>query len=119
MSDEPVPDGLGLMQAGDLSERVTFQTLSEAPNAATGGLTPTYATLFEAWANVRPNRAGRFVDDHQVDEFATHSFLIRYVSNWRDARFIAWNSRRYRVVGGAEVAARHWVSVAAVEEGPV
>jgi SPP1 family predicted phage head-tail adaptor len=103
---------------GDLSERVTFQTLSEAPNAGTGGLTPTYATLFEAWANVRAARPGRFIDDHQVDDFATHTFLIRYAANWRDARFILWNSRRWRVTGGTEIEHRRWVSVAAVEEGP-
>ena len=101
----------------ELSERVALQSLADAPVSGTGGLSSTYSTLFEAWAKVRAARSGRYVDDQQIDDAATHEFTIRYRSTWRAAKFLEWSGRRWRIVAGAEVEPRRWLMFSAVEEG--
>lgn len=105
------------MKIADLGERITLETMTRAPVSGTGGMSETFETLFEAWANVKAERAGRFVDGEQVDDVPTHSFLIRYRTRWREARFVSWSGRRWRVTSAAEVTPRKWVSIKAVEEG--
>lgn len=105
------------MRISELGERITLQTATRAPAAATGGMTESFETLFVAWANVKVERGGRFQDGEQIDDAATHSFLIRHRAGWRDARFIEWGGRRWRVTAAAEVTPRRWVSLKAVEEG--
>lgn len=105
------------MRIAELSERVTLQTATRAPAPSTGGMVETFTTLFAAWANVKPEHGGRFLDGEQVEDTPTHSFLIRYRAGWRDARFLEWSGRRWRVVNAAEVEPRRWVALKAVEEG--
>jgi SPP1 family predicted phage head-tail adaptor len=105
------------MLAGDLKERIVVQALASAPISGTGGMSETFRTLFSAWANVKAERPGRFVDGEQVDDVSTHSFLIRYRAGWRDAKFVEWSGRRWRVTACAEVEPRQWVAIKAVEEG--
>ena len=103
----------------ELSEAITVETVTRAPVAGTGGMSETFEELFRAWANVKAERGGRFADGEQVDDLPTHSFLIRYRAGWRDARFLTWAGRRWRVTSAAEVTPRKWVALKAIEEGDV
>lgn len=106
---------LNAPRVGALRERITLLVLAEMP-AADGGLLASYATLFAAWAYVRSARPGRYVADAQIDDQPTQEFLIRYRPRWQQARFIAWNDRRYRIVAASEVEPRVWVQYASVDE---
>lgn len=106
---------LSAPRIGTLRERITLSVLAETP-ATGGGLVASYDTLFNAWAYVRAARAGRYVADAQIEDQPTQEFLIRHRSEWRQARFITWSGRRYRIVAASEVEPRVWVQYAAVEE---
>jgi SPP1 family predicted phage head-tail adaptor len=71
-----------------LKKRITFQTISETPNATTAGFDQTYTNWRKVWAEVKPIKGNEYLLNKQVGEMPTHKITIRYASDLRKDLFI-------------------------------
>lgn len=87
------------MAIGQLRHRVELQSLSQAPDPSSGGLTDTYTTFATVWAEVEAAAPTRFDGDMQIDERVTHRVTARWRDDYRNARFLRFDARRFVVRG--------------------
>lgn len=83
--------------AGDLNERVTLQTRTEASDGV-GGVTRTWADVMTVWAKVTPRVGVENLENGRVNAAQTATFSIRNRTvdeTWRLLwRGESWNIRR-------------------------
>lgn len=91
------------MRIGDLRERVTIQSFSEAPDGG-HSLTPTYTDLATVWAKVEDLDGIKKFNAIQIDPLLTHRITIRYRSDVTSEHWILLGTRRFRI---RNVANRH------------
>lgn len=110
--------------AGELDTRVELQDKASAASG-TSGLTNTYPVTATVWARMRTLYGGRVVAGEQVDERATHNFVIRYRAGYVDGSE-SWDHlemgrtgarRRFRVLscGDPEGNRGEWLEILAEE----
>ena len=87
------------MSIGRLRHRVELQSLSQAPDSVTGGLIDTYTSFATVWAEVEAVATTRHDGDMQIDARITHRVTTRWRDDYRNARFLRFDSRRFAVRG--------------------
>lgn len=79
-------------RAGDLNQRVTLQSATEAPDAV-GQSVKTWTTVSKLWARITPVGGGESVSGKQVVADASHAVTIRHRDDVTPRMRLLWGSR--------------------------
>jgi len=84
------------MNPGDLDQRITIQTLSEAADDF-GQRIQTFSSLANIWAKVEERRGGEAEKGNQIVATKVVDFLIRYKTGLNERMRILYNGQTYKI----------------------
>ena len=106
------------MSIGALRHRVTLKGPPSVVQGPGGTLVDTEAVLGTVSAQVEPLSARQMFEAQKLDYPVTHRIRTRYRAAWKDARFIAFGARQFKVQSVRDLEERgRWLEFEAQEGG--
>jgi len=87
-----------MLSAGQLNERVTFQSVSRTKGDM-GGQVETWADHATVWANVRQPSSRELVAAAQMQSTMDHVITVRYRTDITSDMRVMWRGRALEIVG--------------------
>lgn len=86
------------IRIGELRHRVAIQAYGDTPSGASS-IVPSWETVGEAWARIRPVKGLVTFDTKQIGEAVTHEVIIRYNPSLivTSEHWLLYGGWRYRV----------------------
>ena len=106
------------MRAGTLRNLVNVQTVT-ITQSAKGDITETWATSFQTWANIVPERGVEYIDATQTQSVVTHKIYVRYDTSTAaitPSYRINYDSVNYKVEAALNDPRKTMITLTATEE---
>ena len=110
------------LRAGDLRNRITFQTRTETQDGTTGAVAYIWADSFTCWADIEPLSGRELIAAQQLQSGVTHNVMVRYRSELSDPKTVAgmrivFGTRYFNILACMDQDSRRRAVVLQVEEG--
>lgn len=110
------------MRSGDLRQRVTFQTRTNAQDPATGVITESWANAFTVWASVATISGRELLSAQQLQSEVTHTVMVRYRTELANPQTVAamrivFGTRYFNILDSANENERNREVILQVQEG--
>ena len=108
-----------MVGAGELDQRITFQSYSSVSDGA-GGYTRTWANFSSVptvWAKAQPVRGSEGFEEGRTNATQTYLFTVRYREDVNEADRILWRGEEYNIRTVKRVSGRNINLVIEAERG--